>query len=76
MNEALECLDGPDGCEGKIEYRMALSGTGTPFPRCDKHWGERLDKQEEWDRDYPDSPIAPAWFDPMAAGEVWDDSDY
>jgi hypothetical protein len=32
----------------------------------------------EWERierEYPDSPIAPAWFDETAAGEHWD-SDY
>jgi hypothetical protein len=59
-------------CRGQVEYRMPLSGTGRSFPRCDKHWSDRLDTQERINRDYPDSPIPPAWFDPANAGEVWD----
>lgn len=71
----LKCLDdyGDGDCRGKVEYRMPLSATGKSFPRCDKHWGIRLDKQERLDRDYPDSPFAPSWFDPMNAGEHWDE---
>jgi hypothetical protein len=68
-----DCLEGPEGCQGDVEHRMPLSGTGRAFPRCDKHWELRLDTQERINRDYPDSPIAPAWFDPAAAGERWDD---
>jgi hypothetical protein len=68
-----DCLEfGPD-CGGHVEYRMALSGTGKSFPRCDEHWSKRLAEQERINRDYPDSPVAPAWFDPAAAGERWDD---
>lgn len=71
----LECLDdyGEGTCHGPVEYRMALSATGVSYPRCEKHWGERLDKQEEINSRYPDSPIPPADFDPMYAGERWDD---
>ena len=43
------------------------------IPRCDHHWQVRLEKDEEDRRIYPDSPIPPAWFDPTAAGERWDD---
>lgn len=43
MNAKLECLGGSGLCVGKVEYRMALSGTGVSFPRCDKHWAERLE---------------------------------
>jgi hypothetical protein len=69
----LECLDrGRGECEGAVEYRMGLSGTGRPFARCDRHWAERLDEQERINRDYPDSPLAPPWFDETAAGERWD----
>jgi hypothetical protein len=73
-DEPLECLDsGPDPgiCNGPVEYRYALSGTGRSFPRCDKHWGERLDKQAEIDARYPYHQ--PADFDPSYAGERWDD---
>lgn len=43
-----ECLDSPAGnCDGPVEYRMALSDTGRSYPRCDKHWHERCEKQDE-----------------------------
>lgn len=70
-----DCLNkGPD-CRGKVEYRMALSGTGRSYPRCDKHWQERVDLEQTLREDYPDSPIPPAWFDPTVAGETWDEED-
>ena len=70
------CLDeGRGHCEGQVEYRLPLTATGRSFPRCERHWNERLDAQEAHDRNYPDSPLAPAWFDPMAAGERWDEED-
>ena len=68
------CLDEhKGGCGGPVELRMSLTGTGTPIPRCDRHWQARLEFQEAHERVYPDSPIPPAWFDPEAAGERWDD---
>lgn len=74
-NEIYECLDShpTERCEGRVEYRMPLSGTGRSFPRCGKHWSARLDVQYGIDRRYPDSPFAPAGFDPSYAGESWDD---
>lgn len=72
-DETPECLDGPAECQGAVEYRMALSGTGRSFPRCDKHWSDRLDVQEGIDRRYPDSPFPPSDFDPSYAGERWDE---
>jgi hypothetical protein len=73
--ETIECLDdyGDGECSGAVEYRAALSSTGREFPRCDGHWDKRLGAQERIERDYPDSPTPPAWFDPEAAGERWDD---
>jgi hypothetical protein len=69
-----DCLDHGSGeCSGEVEYRTPLSGTGRSFPRCAGHWDKRLDAQERISRDYPDSPAAPSWFDPTAAGERWDD---
>lgn len=75
MNEPIECLNdyGDGTCRGPVEYRAPLSGTGRSFPRCDRHWGERLDAQEDINSRYPDSPIAPSDFDPSYAGERWDD---
>lgn len=73
--DAPKCLDGPDGCSGTVEYRMALSGTGQPFPRCDGHWRQRLDVQDGINARYghPDSASPPAGFDPSYAGESWDE---
>jgi hypothetical protein len=63
------------GCRGAVEYRYALSPTGVSYPRCDKHWSDRLDFEEETTRKYGhwNSDLAPSWFDPTAAGERWDD---
>lgn len=71
--EILECLNdyGDGTCSGPVEYRMALSGTGRSFPRCDKHWSDRLDEQDRINERYP--VLAPADFDPGYAGEHWDD---
>jgi len=72
MTEELECMDDHDGtCKGTIKYRMSLSGTGASFPRCDHHWGIRLDREDEINQRYPYN--APADFDPAFAGEHWDD---
>lgn len=60
-------------CAGNVEYRMPLSGTGKSFPRCDKHWSDRLDVEQRINERYPDSPIPPADFDPTYAGESWND---
>ena len=69
-----DCIDHRgEGCRGRIEYRMALSGTGRSFPRCDAAWSERLDVQEGINARYPDSPFPPADFDPGYAGEHWND---
>ena len=72
MDEALECLDGHgDSCDGTIEQRYPLSGTGRSFPRCDRHWDMRLQALDDIKRRYPDQ--RPADFDPMYAGERWDE---
>lgn len=60
-------------CAGAVEHRMALSSTGISYPRCDTHWGQRLQAQERIASAYPDSPMPPAWYDPLAAGEAWED---
>jgi len=76
QTETVECLESYQGeCAGTVEYRFPLSGTGRSFPRCDKHWGERLDKQEQINQRYghPDSSVPPADFDPTYAGERWEE---
>jgi len=67
----IECLDGPEGCGGAVEYRAPLSATGRSFPRCERHWEERLDRQDEINRRYP--TLAPSDFDPAYAGERWEE---
>ena len=72
----LECLDGDmdrGPCGGSVEYREPLSASGRSFPRCAAHWEVRLEEHEAHTAVYPDSPIAPAWFDPAVAGERWDE---
>ncbi len=75
--EPIVCMQHADGegkCAGHVEYRMALSGTGISYPRCDKHWEERVEIQQGIDQRYPVLP--PADFDPLYAGEAWDEEDY
>ena len=70
----LECLDdyGEGTCKGKVEYRMAMSSTGRNFPRCEKHFEERLETQQGINERYG-SICPPADFDPAYAGESWDE---
>lgn len=65
----LECINGPEGCRGVTVLRMSLSGTGTPYPRCDGHWDTRLDLEDDLRRRYPD--VAPSDWSPYDAGEEW-----
>ncbi len=60
-------------CAGAVENRLPLTESGRSFPRCDRHWADRLDEQERIDRTYPTN--APADFDPSYAGERWDEED-
>jgi hypothetical protein len=49
----IECIDGYEGdCEGAVEYRLAMSGTGISYPRCDHHFEIRWETQERLARDY------------------------
>ena len=74
IDPGLECLEDHTGdCEGDVELRPSLTGTGTPIARCDGHWAKRLDTEDDHRRVYPDSSQPPDWFDPEAAGERWDD---
>lgn len=76
--DELECIDGygPDdsSCSGPIEYRMALSGTGQSYPRCDGHWERRVDREQEIRQRYPEH--APSDWSPYDAGEAWGENDY
>lgn len=47
------CLDNYlSDCEGEVEYRIPMSPTGRSFPRCEKHFSERLDRQEQISQRY------------------------
>lgn len=66
------CISDSRECAGAVEYRTPLSGSGRAFPRCDKHWQDRIDLEHDVRRRYP--ATAPADFDPSYAGERWDDN--
>lgn len=71
--DELKCLDRSDGnCQGEPKRRESLSRNGQMRIRCDFHWQKRLEFQDRIESKYPDSPIAPDWFDPTYAGESWD----
>lgn len=71
-NDEPRCLQhGPD-CEGPVEYHMNPDRDDMKaFPRCRHHQDIRLRQAEETMRKYPIN--APADFDPMYAGERWDE---
>jgi hypothetical protein len=73
-DENARCLNGPEGCEGAVHYRLPLSGTGVSFPRCDKHWDERLELEQGLRQRYPEQP--PDDWSPLDAGEAWSEDDY
>lgn len=72
------CVDGPEGCAGEVFPRLALSGSGDSYYRCDHHWDLNVQRlQPIMDgirRRYP--VMAPRDFDPAAAGEAWSDDDW
>lgn len=49
-----DCLDSSpyESCDGAVEYRLAMSGTGISYPRCDLHFDARWQTQERLARDY------------------------
>lgn len=73
--DELECLDdhGENTCSGPVEYHSIDPGRTRAFPRCQKHWGERLNSRDNSIERYENSDVAPGWFDPSYAGERWDD---
>jgi len=68
-----DCLSDRTGlsCAGvMVNYHTSL---GTSITRCSGHQAEADRRAAEWERHYPDSPVAPAWFDAADAGERWDE---
>lgn len=73
--EVLECLEAGNPlskCEGPVEYRWPGYGE-KQWPRCEKHGEERIDRERVNQERYPEQ--RPADFDPLAAGERWDEDD-
>lgn len=70
FGENPECIESNTGeCAGQTVLRESLTGTGTPIPRCDRHWEKRLDLESELNQRYPAHP--PADWDYLDAGEHW-----
>jgi hypothetical protein len=59
-------------CFGEVYTRYSRSGLTSTF-RCEGHEMEHQDVLDGIARRYPDSDVAPAWFDPTYAGERWND---
>lgn len=74
MTTERECLDLHRGeCHGPVELRESLTGTGTRIPRCGKHWEDRLELEDQIRERYPEQ--RPDDFDPLYAGERWNEDD-
>lgn len=72
MTSNLNCLDGPQGCSGPVEYRTTPDREdGKHFPRCEAHFEKRLAAVQRNLELMSPSP-AP-WFDASYAGERWDE---
>ncbi len=71
-----DCVDFRDdgSCKGTVEWHSTDPGMRPAFARCETHWLERLDSEEQTRRRYgTDTSIPPTDFDPAYAGERWDD---
>lgn len=73
----MDCLDGPEGCDGQVHMRPSMSGSGMLWPRCDLHYQQYADRMRpiiaDINRRYPNMP--PDDFDPLYAGERWSEDD-
>ena len=68
-------MDGPEGCKGETFARLALSGSGDAYYRCDFHYEAYVDRLQPVmvviSRRYPVHP--PSDFDAAFGGESWDE---
>ncbi len=69
----IECLGDPDYCKGAVDYHWNGDPDGKTWPRCEWHQAQRVQQRENSIEKYANSDVPPAWFDPSAAGERWDD---
>lgn len=71
---AEDCLEFYTGeCVGPVRWRASRTGTGVSMKRCDPHDDAAAERARGIRAVYPDSPNPPAWFDPMMAGETWNE---
>lgn len=71
-----DCIDSNESpCSGEVFPRLALSGSGERYERCDSHYeayAARLQPILQGIRQrYPEHP--PSDFDESYAGERWDE---
>ena len=74
-----DCIDASQSpCGGQHFPRLALSGSGERYVRCDTHYEAYVARLQpvldDIRRRYPLQP--PADFDPSYAGEAWGEDDY
>ena len=69
----LECLDAPGGgCFGPVEHHINPYGDSwKTWPRCEHHFGIYVDRMQGIAQRYPTN--APSDFDPLYAGERWEE---
>ena len=75
FGDPVECSDKrKGGCNGDVEFRLnPFTDSFKSYTRCQVHAEAWLDGLERINSRYPDSPVAPSWFDSANAGERWDD---
>lgn len=59
-----------ENCRGEVTQRPSFT---TVIFECEYHMDQSLRRNAETRRRYPDSDVAPRWFDPTVAGETWSD---
>lgn len=53
--------------------KPATESTPSGWRLCQTHADLFWERRQRIDNDYPDSDVAPSWFDPTYAGESWGD---
>lgn len=60
-------------CRGTVE--LWVTETGYRIYRCGAHRAAVIARLEKINRRYPNTPTPPKWFDPLDAGERWNEDD-
>jgi hypothetical protein len=53
-----DCLDGPEGCKGETFPRLALSGSGDSYSRCDQHYDLYVERVQPQAVGFGETPLA------------------